>query len=127
MMAAVLPPVFTVLDVMIACGLTNVQATRVATQIFGDDFDMVPETTMDDIGNDFKTLRDLSAVNGQVRLNDMAKRRIKAFIQWTRDEVRMGRNPSRTALPVADTAMLIRRMNLHDKYVEDAKTMSAQA
>jgi hypothetical protein len=55
------------------------------------------------------------------------RKNIKAFVQWTRDELRLGRDPTLTPFPVAQVADLIRRYKTHEKYLTDSKTLSEAA
>ena len=133
-MAAQLPPVYTVHDAMVAAGVNdndNYQgqssAERLAEDLFGDDFLTCMDKTHEDLEADFKSLSALTAVQGQIRLVPRVKKRIKAFIQWTRDETRMGRAPSNSPYPVADTANLMRRYNTHAKFITKYKTLSEAA
>jgi hypothetical protein len=41
--------------------------------------------------------------------------------------LRLGRDPTRTAFPVAQVADLIRRYKTHEKYLTDSKTLSEAA
>ncbi|CAJ1955077.1 unnamed protein product [Cylindrotheca closterium] len=132
-MAAV-PPFFTVHDDMVICGIDDVtlfqgrtQAERIAYEIFSDDFTTTMDSTIDELNEEFKTLAGLTIAQGQIRLMPAIKKNIRAFIQWCRDEVRMGRDPSTTPFPVVDAAKLLRRMKTHEQYVYGSKLMSQQA
>ena len=100
-MAAVLPQVFTIHDAMVASGVDDTDnfdgqssAERLAEDLFGDDFTACMDKTHEDLESDFKSFSSLTQLQGQIRLIPRVKKRIKAFIQWTRDEIRMGREPS---------------------------------
>ena len=84
---------------MIARGVNDVDillgdtpAFRLATDIFGDDFTTCMDKTFVELDSDFKTYSALTQAQGQIRLLPVIKRNIKAFIQWVRDEQRLGRN-----------------------------------
>jgi len=109
-----LPPVFTVLDAMIAADVNDADnfngmssAERIAVDIFDDDFNSCMDKTYDDLKSDFKSFSTLPAAQGQIRVRPGVKKRIKAFIQWVKDQVRLGINPALTAYPVATTANLV--------------------
>lgn len=132
-MAAV-PPFFTVHDNMVICGINNVtlfqgrtQAERIAYEIFSDDFSTTMDSSIDELNEEFKTLAGLTIAQGQIRLMPAIKKNIRAFIQWCRDEIRMGRDPATVQFPVVDTAKLLRRMKTHEQYVYGSKLMSQQA
>ena len=93
---AALPPMSSVHDAMIACGVDNTaanefegrtQAARVATDIFFDSFETVARKSMKELTTEFKTYTSLTAANGRIPLNPGIQNRIKAFVQWTRDEI----------------------------------------
>lgn len=106
-------------------GQTQVQ--RVAAAMFGDDFRSCMDKTSEEQSSDFKSYSELTQAQGQIQMDPEVKQRIKAFIQWTRDEICNGRNPAQTPFPVADTAQLIRRAKTHDKFVKDSPTISEAA
>ena len=97
----------TVLDAMVACGVDNVtqfenqtQAAQFAEEIFGNDFYMYMDKTFEELQSDLKTYSSLTVVQGQIGTSPGAKQRIQAFIQWTRDKVRNGEDPSSEQFPV---------------------------
>ncbi|CAJ1959303.1 unnamed protein product [Cylindrotheca closterium] len=119
---------------MVICGIDNVtlfqgrtQAERIAYKIFSDDFTTTMDSTIDKLNKEFKTLAGLTIAQGQIRLMPAIKKNIRAFIQWCRDEIRMGRDPTTTPFPVVDAAKLLRRMKTHEQYVYGSKLMSQQA
>ena len=91
-MAAVLPPVFTVHDAMVAAGVDDTDnfagqssAERLAEDLFDNDFTTCMDKSQDDIESDFKSFSVLTQAQGQIRMIPRVKKRIKAFVQWTRD------------------------------------------
>ena len=126
--------IMTVLDAMIACGIDNealfmeeTQAQRVADDIFDNRFASCMDITFKELDDHFKTYSDLTVAQGQIRLRPGPRKNIKAFVQWTRDEIRLGRDPSRTPFPVHLVSDLIRRYKTHEKFQTDAKTLSEAA
>ena len=102
-MAAIL----TVRDAMIACGIHNValfidktQAQRIAEDIFGDLFTSCMDVTFKELDKHFKTYSDLTVPQGQIRLRPGTRKNAKAFVQWTRDKICLGRDPSHNPFPV---------------------------
>ena len=131
-MAAVV--MYTVLDALVLCGIPDAEphngvtkAARVANDMFNDDFRSCMDKTFEEVGYDFKGWSDLTVAQGQMRFQPGVKNKVKAFIQWCRDEYRLGRDPATAIFPVADTATLIRRYKTHTKYVTDSKTMAEAA
>jgi hypothetical protein len=128
------PPVFTVRDAMVVCGVNDetlfdgdTAAQRVAADLFGDDFATCMDKSFTELDSEFKTYSDLTQNQGQVRLLPGTKRMIKAFIQWVRDERRLGRDPSSRAFPVAEVPNLLRRYKTHEQYKKKATTLSDAA
>ena len=80
-----------------------------------------------DLESDFKTYSNLTVNQGQIHLNPGTKNCIKAFIQWSRDKIRMGLDPANEPFPVNSTAMLIHRYKTHIKIVSDSKTVTEAA
>ena len=125
---------FTVVDALIACGVNSpilfmdqTQAQRIASDIFDDTFASCKDITFKELDEHFKTYFDLSVAQGQIRLNPGVHKNIKAFMQWARDELRLGRNPNSTAFPIARVTDLIRRYHTHEKYKTDSKTLAEAA
>ena len=133
-MAAALPPVYTVFDAMVLSGANDgdsfqgrSSAQRIATDIFEDDFNTSMDKTYKDLDDDLKMFSSLTAMQGQIRLLPGVKKRIKAFIQWVRDQIRLGKDPANRAFPVADSASLMRRYTTHDKYIKKSATLTDAA
>ena len=124
----------TVADAMIACGVDHdvlfqdeTQAQRLATDIFGNQFTACLDVTFKELDEHFKTYSDLTAAQGRIQTRPGVRKNIKAFVQWARDELRLGRDPAITPFPVAQVADLIRRYKTHEKYLADSKTLSEAA
>ena len=64
---------------------------------------------------------------GQIRLRPGPRKNIKAFVQWVRDEIRLGRDPAATPFPIDLVNDLIRRHKTHEKFLIDSKTLSDAA
>ena len=133
---AALPPMSSVHDAMIACGVDNTaanefegrtQAARVATDIFFDSFETVARKSMKELTTEFKTYTSLTAANGRIPLNPGIQNRIKAFVQWTRDEIRLGRNPSSLAYITGNEPRLLERMREHDLYIKESPQLAPDA
>lgn len=127
-------PQFTVKDAMAECGVEDdrnhdgqTQAGRIAGDMFSDTFATCMDKTFDELDSDFKTFSGLSVQQGQIRLLPGTKTKIKAFVQWSRDQIRLGMEPSTTRFPVAQTAELIRRYKTHSKFVYNSTTLSDAA
>ena len=52
---------------------------------------------------------------------------IKAFVQWSREEVRLVCNPAATAFPVDQVRDLICHYKTHEKFQADSKTIAEAA
>src|SRR5210317_1554333 len=117
------PPVFTVRDAIAVCGVDNVTQRNGAT----NEFETCLDITMDDLMEAFKNFADLRQNQGQIKLTVRMKKKIKGFIQWTRDELRMGREPKNTAYPVTDLRKQEVRMKTHQEFVKTSDTLSEAA
>ena len=125
---------FTVRDGMVLCGINNeaqfhgrTPAQRFATDIFSDSFEICLDKTIEEVNNDIKQYGSLTQNQGQIRINPGNRQMIQAFIQWTRDMLRTGREPSLIPFPSHDVARLIRNYKSHKAYVEKSKTVSEAA
>ncbi|CAJ1938723.1 unnamed protein product [Cylindrotheca closterium] len=85
------------------------------------------DSTINELNEEFKTLAGLTIAQGQIRLMPAIKKNIRAFIQWCRDEICMGRDPITVPFSVVDAAKLLRRMKTHEQYVYGSKLMLQQA
>ena len=98
--------VFTVQDAMIACGIDNVslfegapQTERIASNLFDDNFTACMDKTYEDLDDDLKGYSVMTQAQGQIRLTPGTKKNLKAFIQWTRDRIRLGQVPEDILFP----------------------------
>ena len=125
---------FTVRDAMVLCGINNenqfqvmTQAQRFATNIFSDSNDICLDKTEEEVNNDIKQYGSLTQNQGQIRITPGNSQMIQAFIQWTREILRTGREPSLVPLPYHEVARLIRNYKSHKAYVDKSKTVSEAA
>lgn len=129
-----IPPTFTVRDAMLACGLVDgppvfqgeTQAQCVASDIFHDSFASCIDKTYGDLNKDLEAFAGLTAATGQIRFPPRLRTHIKAFIQWTCNEIRMGRDPSTTEFPVDNYAPLLVQAQTHKRFV-NAQEIAAKA
>ena len=76
---------------------------------------------MKDLKEDFESYSSLTVAQGQFQLTPTVKNKIKAFIQWTRNQIRMGIDPGAYEFPVDLTPHLERQLATHELYVKQAK------
>ena len=125
------PSNFTILDALIACGVDNValfmdetQAQRITGNIFDDSFATCKDITFKELEDHFKNYSELTVAQGQIRVRPGTRKNIKAFVQWTRDEFRLGRDPAQSLFPVDQVSDLIQHYTTHEKYYVDiSKTL----
>ena len=125
---------YTVYDAMVLCGIDDAAryhgdtaCVRIATEMFDDDFNSCMDKTMTEVDSDLKAWSTLTANQGQIRLSPGTKKKLKAFMQWCRDMIRVGQDPASQAFPVAQTPLLIKRMKEHDAYVKKSSALSDTA
>lgn len=126
---AALPPIFTVRDALALCGVDDnalfggeTAAQRMAEGLFANTFMGCMDKSMTELKDDFDTFSALTAAQGQIRLTPTTKKKIKAFIQWTRDQIRMGLDPSTVPFPEHETPMLERRLHTHELFKKQSDT-----
>ena len=121
----------TVADALVICGVDNAQyfngntnAERISSEVFSDLFVTCMDMTNVELDDDWKTYAGLTVNQGQIRLRPGTKKNIRAFVQWTRDEIRLGRDPAATPFPVGNTQELLQRYITHSQWL---KKMSDKA
>ena len=121
----------TVHDAMVACGVDNItqfhnqtSAQRIAEDVFDNDFMSCIDKDVSDLEEDLKTCSGVTVAQGQIRLLPGTKRHIKAFIQWAKDLIRTGQDPSQLVFPVAETPNLMRRQKSHSAFCDKSKRVS---
>jgi hypothetical protein len=83
--------------------MDDTQAQRIADDIFDNIFSSCMDlTSFKELDDHFKTYSDLTVAHGQIRLRPGTRKNIKAFVQWTRDEIRLKREPSLTLTETAE-------------------------
>jgi hypothetical protein len=103
------------------------QAERITDDIFIGLYTTCMDITFKELDDHSKTYSDLTMAQGQIRLRPGTQKNIKAFAQWTRDEICLGRAPAITPFPVNQVSDLIRRYKTHEKYQADPTTLSEAA
>ena len=121
-------------DALTLCGIDNVaqfggrtQAQRIATEVFGDDFEACKDKTQEELKDDLKSYSQLTVANGRIRLNPGVRRNLKAFMHWCRDQSRRGIDPTTVPFPVAFIARLLCEEQVHLKFVQKSKTIADNA
>ena len=127
-------PPFMLANAIFDCGITdaalfdgNTKASRIATEIFDDDFTSCMDKTYVELDDDLKSYYILTAAHGQIRLTPGHKKNIKSIIQWTRDHIRLGIDTITVIFPVANASDFIKRYKHHDAYVKKSNTITETA
>ena len=97
-------PSFTLANAMFDCGITddvlfyrNTKVSRSAAELFDNNFTSYVDKTYVELDDELKSFSTLTTTHVQISLTPGHKKNIKAFIQWTRDHIRLGIDSS--ALP----------------------------
>ena len=80
--------------------MEETQAECIADDVFDNLFTTCMDITFKELDDHFKTYSELTVAQGQIRLRPGTRKNIKAFVQWTRDEICLGRNPGAIPFPV---------------------------
>ena len=122
---------FEVIDAMALCGVENTirfngatAAERIAMEMFDDDHQSVMDKSYTDLQDDLKAFSSLTVANGQIRLTPGTTRNIRAYIQWARDIIRVGNDPSNELFDIAEARELVRKYKTHETFVSKSKTLS---
>ena len=133
-MAAPLPPVFTVQQAMIQCGVPDAPlfdrdtpSTRMVIQIFLDSFETTLSITTSEVDDAMTSFTKLAVVNGRIPLQPGVKRRVLAFVQWARSMLRTGRDPTLVAFPVGQIISLIKDLQTCNRFEQQAEILATQA
>ena len=65
----------------------------------------------------------MTIAQGQIRIRPGTRKNIKAFVQWTRDELRFGRDQNKSSFPIELVGDLICRYRTHTTFLNDSNTM----
>mmetsp|Transcript_12713 Transcript_12713/g.18111 ORF Transcript_12713/g.18111 Transcript_12713/m.18111 type:complete len:460 (-) Transcript_12713:4106-5485(-) len=125
---------YTVRDAIVRCGMSNdaiyqgnSQAFRIASDVFDDDFYSTMDKEVAELEDDFKSYTNLTHAQGQIRIDPGTKKNIRAYIQWSRDKIRVGDNPAAEQFPVEQSTVLIRRYKTHKSFKNKAKLLMETA
>ena len=88
---------------------------------------MCKDKTMDEVNTDIKQYSTLTQNQGQIRITPGNRQLMQAFMQWSRDMIRTGREPNLVPFPAHDVARLIRNYKNHKAYMEKSKTITEAA
>ena len=72
---------FTLANTMSYCGIMDTKASRIATELFDEDFTSCMDKTYVEVDNYLKSYSTLTAAHGQIRLTPGHKKNIKAFLR----------------------------------------------
>lgn len=79
---------FTVTQAMQACGVTTLAKSQtLASELFDDDYADCKDKKMSELIDGFKVLHKTPANQGGVKVSLRVQMRIKAFCQWTKDQL----------------------------------------
>ena len=121
---------YTVMQAMVLCGVNDTDqhqgmtpAQRFAPDIISDSFTMCLNKSVEEVNNDIKQYGSLTQTQGQMRITPGNRQNIQDFMQWSRDMLRTGRDPSLVPFLVQDVAILIRNYKSRKAYMEKSKTI----
>lgn len=123
----------TVREALTFCGIPDgpplfnnqTQAERMAEGLFSDSFEECMDKSLKQLSEDFAAFSDLPVNAGRIRLVPTVPKKVRAFMQWTRDMIRTGKDPASEPFPVARTTELIRRLTTHEQFMKAASTFEA--
>ena len=82
-----------------------------------------------ELQDDWKTYASLTVAQGQIRVRVVVKKNIRAMVQWTKDQIRTGKDPSATPFTLANVSVgdLLEKEKSHENWVKRAKEKSDAA
>ena len=102
-------------------------AERMASEIFLDAFNVCMNKSADDLEDDLKSYSNLMVGEGWLRTLPGVQIKMRAFIQWLRDQICTDLDPTTRPFPVDQVASLLYRKETHDNFVRMSKTLSEAA
>jgi hypothetical protein len=102
------------------------QASRIADDDFNGSFLSCLDITFKELDEAFKAYSKLNVAQGQIRVPSGTRKNIEAFLHWTRDEIRLARDPGLTAFPV-NQVDLICWYKTHERFQVNSKTLAKAA
>ena len=124
----------TVIASLIACGVPlllvfNGQspAQRVSNDIFLDDFSTCLSISTDEVNDAFVAYTKLTVPNGRVPFQPGVKRRVIAFVQWVRNQIRCGIDPSTIPFAVGDVVLLLHQLQSVKTFITRSDLLAGQA
>ena len=116
----------TLVDALTLCGVLNDTAnvlfnvadesTRIAADVFNDNFATCMDLSFADLEENWRTYSGLSVTEGRIRLRPGTKVNIKALVQWVRDCIRVGADPTAVPFPINNRDDLMNRYNTHKQW-----------
>ena len=103
------------------------QAKKVASELFDDDFVSCMDKNVKELDDNLNSYSSLTAANSQIRLNMVQKKNVKAFIQWTWDQYRLGIDPLLTLLSVTNFTEYIKMFNHREEFLRRSSTLTDAA
>ena len=121
---------FTVIDALEACGVPeNIvfngmnHRERLSNDIFDDTFDTCLTMTIEDLDNDLKIFSGLNVNQGQIRFHPRVQRNIRAMLQWAKEELLLGRDPTAIPFPIEESQRFIMCVKEHKAFISKSKTL----
>ena len=124
------PPIgpFTVTQAMQACGIDTVaKATTLASELFDNDYADCKDKRVSELLDGFKVLHKTPVAQGGVKVPLRVQAKIKAFCQWTKDQLRTGLDPTAVPFPVLQSRELLARAETHDQFVKNYTSVASAA
>ena len=124
----------TVEDCMELCGLPLISVfdgetptEPVAEQIFLNSFETCLSIIIDDVKDAISTFTKLAIAADRIPFQPEIKRRIMAFVQWSRSQLRCGIDPSTIVFPVARIIDLLKELTSCQQFEKRSTLFASQA
>ena len=100
------------------------QVERVATDIFDDEFSACMNRTVDELEEDLKYYTVLVIILGEICQNPVTKRNARAFLQWSKDILRLIDDPVQVQFTNLDSTGFIQHQNTNASCISKYKRVS---
>ena len=100
---------------------------RMADQMFFNSYDTVLSVTIDEVNDAMTAFTKLAVTQGRISLQPGVKKRVTAFVQWARSEIRCGRDPGALAYPVGNLISQMHDLRICENFENQSDTIIKQA
>ena len=109
------------------CGVKRDDHMTVSSGLFHDDFETCINLDKAELNKYFKTMTsNANKKEGKISFTIDERCAMIAFVQWTKDKIRCGKDPAMYQFENTGISALIKRAKTHERYVTNASSNDAK-